>query len=397
MPVATATSLTSTPNPSAPGQNVVFTAAVTPSGATGIVTFKVDGVAAAQGGLYLGAVTFDTPGLTVGAHTVTAEYGGSTAYAPSVSAPLTQTVVDPSNRARSDLDGDGKSDILWRHTSGALYVWQMNGMALGDSSYLPEISTAWQIEGVGDFDGDGKADVLWREQASGNTYIWFMNGATATGSGYTASQADNTWTISGIGDMNGDGKDDILWRQSGGALYVWLMDGLNLGPGSAFLPVISNAWQIEGLGDFDGDGKADVLWREVVVSGNTYIWFMNGATATGTGYTESQADGTWTISDVGDMNDDGKDDVLWRHNGGAMYVWLMDGVSLGPGTAFLTAISTNWRIEGLGDFNGDGRADILWREAASGNTYAWLMDGAAAIGAGYTASQADNSWRIEAP
>jgi len=35
-----------------------------------------------------------------------------------------------------DFDGDGRSDILWRHTGGALYVWQMNGSTIASSSYL---------------------------------------------------------------------------------------------------------------------------------------------------------------------------------------------------------------------------------------------------------------------
>jgi hypothetical protein len=32
-------------------------------------------------------------------------------------------------------------------------------------------------------------------------------------------------------------------------------------------------------GDFNGDGMSDILWRDT--SGNTAIWFMNGATASG--------------------------------------------------------------------------------------------------------------------
>jgi hypothetical protein len=95
-----------------------------------------------------------------------------------------------------DMDGDGKSDILWRHEGGALYVWIMDGTTVGPTSaFLPPISLQWQIQGLRDFDGDGRADVLWRELASGNTYMWFMNGAAATGVGYTSELADNSWTI----------------------------------------------------------------------------------------------------------------------------------------------------------------------------------------------------------
>jgi hypothetical protein len=38
----------------------------------------------------------------------------------------------------------------------------------------------WSIAGVGDFDGDGRSDILWRHDATGQNLIWFMNGATLT-------------------------------------------------------------------------------------------------------------------------------------------------------------------------------------------------------------------------
>jgi len=297
------------------------------------------------------------------------------------------------DHAARDLDGDGHSDIVWRHTGGALYVWQMNGTAIEASSYLLPIGLGWTIQGMGDFNGDGKSDVLWREATSGATYVWFMNGAAMIGAGYTASQTDNTWTIQGVGDFDGDGKSDILWRHTGGALYVWQMDGTSTKKSSYLLP-ISLAWQIQGLGDFDGDGKTDILWRETP-SGATYVWFMDGASTISAGYTASQTDNTWTVQGVGDFGADGRSDILWRHTGGALYVWQMEGTATKK-SSYLPPISLAWQIKQLGDFDGDGKTDILWREDPSGSTYEWLMDGAVTVGAGYTASQTDNSWVIQA-
>ena len=295
---------------------------------------------------------------------------------------------------RDDFGGDGRSDLLWRQTGGALYLWQMRGATVTASSYVPPISTAWQVKAIGDFGGDGRSDILWRENASGATYVWTMNGATVTAAAYTASQADNSWTIQGLGDFGGDGKADILWRHSGGALYVWQMNGTSLGS-SSYLPPISLAWTIKGIGDFDGDGKTDILWRESA-SGATYMWMMNGAVTTSAGYTTSQADNSWTIQGVGDFDRDGRSDILWRHSGGALYVWLMNGTSVASST-YLSPISTAWQIQQLSDFNGDGRTDILWRETPSGATYVWFMNGATTISAAYTGRQTDTSWAIQRP
>ena len=293
-----------------------------------------------------------------------------------------------------DLGGDVRADIVWRHSGGALYVWQMNGTALAASSYLPPIGLAWTVQGRGDFDGDGKSDLLWRETTSGSTYLWLMNGASTIGAGYTSSQADGSWSIQGVGDFDADGKADILWRHTGGALYVWQMDGTTV-KASSYLPPISTAWQIEALGDLNGDGKTDVLWREVS-SGSTYVWLMDGASTNGSGYTASQADGSWSIQGVGDLDADGRADILWRHAGGALYVWQMNGTLL-KASSYLPPISLSWTIQQLGDYNGDGTADILWREGSSGSTYIWFMNGATTIGSGYTSAAADNAWTVQAP
>lgn len=93
---ATTTTVTSSPNPSAFGQTVTFTATVGFTGVTtptGTVTFKDGGAALGTGTLNASSVaTFTTCTLDVGTHTVTAEYGGDANFNASTSAPLTQVV-----------------------------------------------------------------------------------------------------------------------------------------------------------------------------------------------------------------------------------------------------------------------------------------------------------------
>jgi hypothetical protein len=149
------------------------------------------------------------------------------------------------------------------------------------------------------------------------------------------------------------------------------------------------------LGDFNGDGTTDIVWRETS-SGATYMWLMNGSSVIGSGYTAAGADNSWTIQGVGDFGGDGKSDLLWRHTGGALYIWQMDGTAVAS-SSYLLPISTAWQISELADFDGDSRTDVLWRETSSGATYLWLMNGANTVATGYTSSQADKTWTVQAP
>jgi hypothetical protein len=92
---ATTTTLMSSQNPSTIGQSVTFTATVTGNGGTptGTVTFSVDGGAGTPATLSGGQATFTTSALTIGAHNITATYGGDTNFAGSTTAaPLVQNV-----------------------------------------------------------------------------------------------------------------------------------------------------------------------------------------------------------------------------------------------------------------------------------------------------------------
>jgi hypothetical protein len=91
------TALSSSHNPSAFGQSVTLTATVTAvapgSGTpTGTVTFKDGLTVLGSYGLVSGKAVFSTSALTVGAHSITADYAGSVDYNTSVSSALAQTV-----------------------------------------------------------------------------------------------------------------------------------------------------------------------------------------------------------------------------------------------------------------------------------------------------------------
>jgi hypothetical protein len=100
---ATSTTLISSPNPSAFGQAVTFTATVTGGGSTptGTVTFK-DG-ASTIGTAKLnasGIATLTVSSLAIGTHSITASYGGDANFTASTSAVLLQAVSVPPDSIR---------------------------------------------------------------------------------------------------------------------------------------------------------------------------------------------------------------------------------------------------------------------------------------------------------
>jgi RHS repeat-associated protein len=89
----TSTTVTSSLNPSTYGSNVTFTATVSPSAATGTVTFKDGSTTLGTGTLSNGTTTYSTSTLAVGSHAIKAYYNGDANYNTSISTTLTQTVT----------------------------------------------------------------------------------------------------------------------------------------------------------------------------------------------------------------------------------------------------------------------------------------------------------------
>jgi hypothetical protein len=96
---ATATTITSSLNPSEVGKSVTFTATVSSGGGTptGAVNFKDGAALLGAGTLSGGIATFTTSSLTLGSHSITANYAGVANFAASVSATLIQAVNTPAD------------------------------------------------------------------------------------------------------------------------------------------------------------------------------------------------------------------------------------------------------------------------------------------------------------
>ncbi|MGO4549738.1 FG-GAP-like repeat-containing protein [Lysobacter sp. 2RAF19] len=262
---------------------------------------------------------------------------------------------------QSDFNGDFKSDLIWRASTGTNVMW------LGaDSATTQTIATnppEWKLVGQGDFDGDGKSDLVWRNTVNGTNTIW-RAGNTNTRIAVT-TLADQAWTVAGVGDFDGDGKSDLFWRNtSTGAQQVWYS-----GIFTTRLAVTTLAdmrWIFAGVGDFDGDGKSDLLWRHSVTGGNA-IWRNANSQAP---RPIAAVNPVWKIAAVADFNGDGASDILWRNStSGANTIWRSANNTKVQAVVGVTNL--NWKVVAAADFENDGSADLIWRDVTTGANTMW--------------------------
>jgi serralysin len=146
----------------------------------------------------------------------------------------------------------------------------------------------------------------------------------------------------------------------------------------------SSPWTVAGLGDLNGDGKADILLRNS--NGAFADWTMNGSTIESSVYLTYQGNtidlgpsSPWTVAGLGDFNGDGMADILFRNTNGTFVDWTMNGSTI-ESAGYLTYqgktvdLSSAWSVAGIGDFNGDDKSDVLLRNT-NGTLADWSMNG----------------------
>lgn len=182
-------------------------------------------------------------------------------------------------------------------------------------------------------------------------------------------------------DYDASGMTDILLRHNAsGSVGAWLMNGTAIAGGGS-IGSAPTTLTLAGVGDLNGDGRGDLIWIDP--SGGVGVWFLNGFTVSGGGFVGSSAGLTFVAS--ADFNGDGKDDMLWRDGGGGVGMWLMNGSTIASGG--FVASAAGLTVEGAADFDGDHRADIFFRDG-SGGTGLWRMNGATILSGHFIGSSA---------
>jgi hypothetical protein len=139
----TTTALSEAPSTTVFGSNVVLTASVSPSGATGSITFNDNGFPFGTAALNGGTAVLTNNTLSVGQHSITAQYGGDPTHNGSLSPVVTELVISsntatgiltPISAVASSIIGGyapsqpyGGSDNIWdgvrMTTTGDILTW----------------------------------------------------------------------------------------------------------------------------------------------------------------------------------------------------------------------------------------------------------------------------------
>ena len=269
---------------------------------------------------------------------------------------------------RSDVDGNGVSDVLFQYTGGDNQTgYWMNGADIWRSENLPH-PAEWTLLGAYDMDGDGIADSVFvgngvEVDGVKGAYIGYYKGGVDTDSNWVnihflENEEGNVWANK-IGNLTGNpDKNSIVWHCAGlGALGVW-KDGTNewVSLGAGF----DSNWTLVGCGDFDGDGRDSVVMS--YLGGVKYYAIGLDGSAVDMGALNWAG---WEVRAIGDFKGDGKDDMVLFHKESGSAVMLADG-SVDGYTMLGQLDASDWFIVGAGDYDGDRKDDLLVRQYSTG-------------------------------
>jgi hypothetical protein len=237
----------------------------------------------------------------------------------------------------ADFDGDGRTDLAAVSVGRSGFFAQI-AIAQGGTTFqsaqanapVPASNLEGYVVQLGDFNGDGRADMAAIYAGSSGLAVQV---AISTGGGVLQTAIGNVSLTGSVlsgytpitGDFNGDGKSDVA------AVYIGV-SGMTaqvaLGSGNGtFLPAVSNGLFSTSLlsgytlqpGDFNGDGKLDLVAVYIGDSGLSMVFGLGKGdgmfdTAQATGGLSGSSLSSY-VANVGDINGDGKPDVMAAYVG----------------------------------------------------------------------------------
>lgn len=177
----------------------------------------------------------------------------------------------------TDLNGDGRGDVVYRQTSRfwrpAQHTWRytysIQTMCSGAWGFGVTMSSAPGPPVLGDLNGDGRTDIVYYDQSAALNYR-FSTGTSFTAAGTAGSMASFAGLFVVL-DWDGDGFDDIVGPHLGTASWhLWRSTGEALSlPVNTGVPFSPTTWAIlVTVTDVNGDGLRDIGYGDI----NTGAW-----------------------------------------------------------------------------------------------------------------------------
>ena len=298
----------------------------------------------------------------------------------------------PFSEALGDVDGDGKPDLVIANTNtygNGITVYRNTSTtgSIDASSFATgvDFGTVASPSTVlfSDMDGDGRLDIVATNLITGAFSVLRNTSATPGTINASSFAADVTFTLYAhaspysvaVGDIDGDGKPDIAIANSqANTVSVYrnmatpgIFTASSLAAGVNFVTGTTPRSAV--INDIDGDGKPDLVVlnegsNNVSVFRNTAV--SGSITAASFAARADFATGTDPYTVVtGDLDGDGKTDILVNNHGSNSLSVLRNTAvpgsitasSLAPRVDYATGTDPYMAI--IADADGDGKPDLL--------------------------------------
>ncbi|WUK52017.1 VCBS repeat-containing protein [Micromonospora zamorensis] len=241
-----------------------------------------------------------------------------------------------------------------------------------------------------DFTGDGRDDIVAFTRGSLNdVYV-----SASTGSSFAGTSVKwndffglNDETLLS-GDFNGDGRDDIVAFTHGSLadVYVALSNGSSFAGATKWHDWFAPNAEVAAVGDVNGDGRDDIVAFTHDGAGDVYVALSSGSSFAGTAlkwHEYFSIAGEYPA--LGDVNGDGRDDIITFTQGpltaSDVIVSLSTGSGFGAPQTWHDLFAVGTEQPRVGDINGDGRDDIVTFTCnADADVYAAVSTGTSFVG-----------------